>query len=138
MNCELCGHVMKEGTLGTKAWICTNRKCERSNETWLSAEEKMIREQIIKNEEKIEALKCTSINGLLCTIEIDKVRFMAEGSGKLVFENGLIIPFIKTDGTYEFYGDDHQFDEFLHEQSFIDHLEQLRYFSFDRLSEILK
>lgn len=78
LRCELCGQEMHEGELGGKAWVCSNKQCERSDPMWLSDSEKRIRKLLAENDEKIKALTTTTVAGKRCDIEFHKVRLMGD------------------------------------------------------------
>ena len=139
MSCELCGQVMHEGKLGEKAWVCSNKECERSDPMWLSDSEKQMSKLLIENDEKIKALSTMNVAGMRCEIEFHKVRFIEEGSGTLLFENGERVPFVKTNGgAYIFYTIEEPLINALQSDTFIEYLDELRRLSIDRVAEILK
>ncbi|MBP1309241.1 hypothetical protein JOD82_002261 [Paenibacillus sp. 1182] len=138
MRCELCGQDMHEGELGEKAWVCGNKECERSDPMWLSDSEKQISELLTENDEKVKALTTTTVAGMRCEIEFHKVRFMGEGSGTLLFENGERVPFMKSNGAYIFYTIEESMIHALQTNTFLEYIENLRHLSIDRVSEILE
>lgn len=127
--CDICGAPTTEGDYWESWWLCTNKKCRKSDPEWSFKEAfEPYREKFNKLDDIINKLSKIQIGNYDIEIKLHEARWIGEGSGDIKVRNNgsnFLVRFYFYKGNVEYITDNEMLLETLTQINFGSRLKEM-------------